>query len=242
MKTRAWIKNGDPSECFEWGQDFKVRAVIIYPVWLPAGKGQTYLRASQYHMAQNRQWHMLLLVFLELEDCWRRDESLWRISGSAWKSVVMGNAYISCHYTDDIQKSHRKTDCINLHDQEITFFNICLLIVPCRRDGLRDAKCLALGDRKFWAAECPQRLVENSLSSAQRGFHLQSCHRPQTPQQIQATEITLGPKTDNSLNYLLMWQAERMSTSCCHRQSFVNLQSVGYSSFTVMLQDRDEIN
>lgn len=30
----------------------------------------------------------------------------------------------------------RKTGCINLHDQDVTCFNICLLTVPCRRDGL----------------------------------------------------------------------------------------------------------
>lgn len=81
-------------------------------------------------------WHMLLLVSLELEDHWRRDESLWRVSGSAWKSEVMGNAYIGCHYADHIQKSHRKTGWINLCDQEITYFSSCPLIVPCRRDGL----------------------------------------------------------------------------------------------------------
>lgn len=60
------------------------------------------------------------------------------------------------------------------------------------------AKCLALGDRKFSAAGCPQRLVENSLSSVPVGFHMQSCQRPQTSQQIQATEIIV-PETENSL-------------------------------------------
>lgn len=104
-------------------------------------------------------------------------------------------------------------------------------------------KWLALGDRKCWAAGCPQRLVEHNLSSVLKGFHVQSCHRPQTPQQIQATEISLAPKTENSLKLPsnVTNRAHHMSTSCSYRQSFVNLQSVSYSNFTVMLQDTDEI-
>lgn len=46
VKTRAWIDEGDPSEHSGWGKDFKVREVITYPVWLPAGKEQIYLRAA----------------------------------------------------------------------------------------------------------------------------------------------------------------------------------------------------
>lgn len=52
LKTRAWIEDGDPSDHSGWGKDCKVREVITYPVWLPAGKEQTYLRASQCHMTQ----------------------------------------------------------------------------------------------------------------------------------------------------------------------------------------------
>ena len=37
---------------------------------------------------------------------------------------------------DEIQKSHRKTGCINSQDQEITCFNICLLVVHCRKGVL----------------------------------------------------------------------------------------------------------
>lgn len=55
---------------------------------------------------------------------------------NAGKHEIMGNGYTGCHYTDEIQKSHRKTGCISSHDQEITRFSICLLIVCCRKGGL----------------------------------------------------------------------------------------------------------
>lgn len=191
-------------------------------------------------MTQHRQWHMLLLVSLESEDHWRRDDSLWRISGSAWKSELMGNASIGCHYADDIQRSHRKTGCTNLHDQEVTCFNICLLIVPCRRNGL----CQMPGTvtQKIELQDVPRGWCRTVCPLCQCVSMCRAVTNLRFPRRYRQLKLIslLIQKTHS--NYLLMWQTEHMSTSCCYRQSFVNLQSVSYSNFTEMLQDRNEIN
>lgn len=61
------------------------------------------------------------------------------------------------------------------------------------------------------------------------------------PSRYRQLKLVSFLRQKNHSNYLLVWQTKHMSTSCCYRKSFVNLQPVRYSNFTVMLQDRDEI-
>lgn len=146
------LDKGWRPHCSEWGKDCKLRAVLIYLSCLTASWQGTSLsqRGSQHHIAQNRPRHVLLLSPQELGDCWRRDEGLWRISGNTWKHEVMRNSYSSCYYIHEIQKSHRKTGCINSCDQEITCSNTCLLNVHCRKGRL----CQIPGTRRHKMVSC----------------------------------------------------------------------------------------
>lgn len=147
----SWVREGLQSESSNY-------LSCLIASWQGTNLSQ---RASQHHMAQNRLWHVLLLAPQELGDYWRRDAGLWGISGNAWKHEIMGNGYVGCHYTDEIQKSHRKTGCINSHDQEITCFNIarCSLqkrwVMPKAWHWKTENAELQDVPRGWWRTVCP---------------------------------------------------------------------------------------